>query len=344
MIDHLKSRETATFVYNSSRGICHEPVKATHKVLNKSITSFKSFPKAHNFTDLKPYVQLLNKDLVKRVLFDFKYNERWPKSCSVQYTYVNMKSCEINVGTERNKKAQRKSVRDHRYANELYSKSIRIPFPHYDLFHRNNNSKFEQIFLEQLLKMIENKLSHCYPMCRIGLSAIEFEMLCVKKGIDSFFKASMELNNFKREDYGKIEISSPVKVEVHESSPSRNQQNANTHSSNQIQEHISSSTVGVKTNNGSSNVKDICTDYTSHMKESIVEGPDPDLVYAQKLQASFDRESKVISAMEKKTNKRKNSVQCNSINKYFSKVARKPVGIPTKKMNNLDNYFPKRFA
>jgi nucleotidyltransferase/DNA polymerase involved in DNA repair len=84
----LDSVETSQFVFDSCRGIDQEVVKETMGALVKSITAFKSFPATSNTMDIQNWLQLLATEVVSRVGTDSGRNHRYPKSCTLQYSYI----------------------------------------------------------------------------------------------------------------------------------------------------------------------------------------------------------------------------------------------------------------
>ena len=83
----LNSVETSQFVFDSCRGIDREVVKETMGALVKSITAFKSFPATSDKADIQNWLQLLATEVVSRVGTDTGRNHRYPKSCTLQYSY-----------------------------------------------------------------------------------------------------------------------------------------------------------------------------------------------------------------------------------------------------------------
>jgi len=82
------NRETAKFVYDACRGIDHELVKETCGVLPKSISSSKIFNCA-KLQNIEKWINLLAKDIMKRVERDSKRNNRFPKICNIHYSYFD---------------------------------------------------------------------------------------------------------------------------------------------------------------------------------------------------------------------------------------------------------------
>lgn len=144
--------ESGRWVFDACRGIDHEPVKATLKVLLKSITAFKSFPNV-SYPELEKWTALLARDIMKRVEMDNARNHRLPKSVSVGYTMVP--------------------------GGAWIGRTFRLPFP--------NDKDFDlrvQKLVDGTRKVLLEKGHSSF--IRIGFSAIDF-VVRSKIGIDSFF-------------------------------------------------------------------------------------------------------------------------------------------------------------
>lgn len=93
----LGSPKTAKSVYDSSMGIDNDPVVATVRVLTKTITSFKSFTGAYLDSALDDWILLLSTDVIRRVDLDTGRNNRYPKTCTISYSYNEQGECELNL-------------------------------------------------------------------------------------------------------------------------------------------------------------------------------------------------------------------------------------------------------
>ncbi len=86
---------TARWVYHIARGIEDDPVRSKNEsALTKSITAFKSLPfteghTGHLLTDITQWIRLLATEVVSRVERDAARNHRYPRGCSVQYAQPN---------------------------------------------------------------------------------------------------------------------------------------------------------------------------------------------------------------------------------------------------------------
>ncbi len=147
--------ENGRWVFDACRGIEHEEVRSTLKVLPKSITAFKSFPKV-SYPELEKWTTLLARDVMKRVQLDNARNHRIPRAVTVGYT---MKPGGSWIG-----------------------KTFRLPFP----TDREFDSRVQR--LEQNTRKILTERGE-KSFIRIGFSAIDF-VARPKSGIDSFFAAA----------------------------------------------------------------------------------------------------------------------------------------------------------
>lgn len=150
---------SAQLVFDAARGMDSEPVKSTQNALVKSITSFKSFPRAR-VDGIDPWLRLLAADIVRRVETDSHRNHRLPKSCTVHYNY----SQETITRT---------------------SRSLRIVFPR-----DNNASRRIDSLVQRTKSEIVSKEGENIWLYRVGLCAMNFEMQSFVGGISSFFKTT----------------------------------------------------------------------------------------------------------------------------------------------------------
>jgi len=147
--------ESGRWVFDACRGICHEVVRPTLKVLPKSITAFKSFP-AVTYPELNKWTALLVTDIMKRVDTDTKRNSRAPKSISVGYTMTP--------------------------GGAWIGRTFRLPFP----ADKDFNSRVQKLVTDT--RRVLNERGHS-SIIRIGFSAIDF-VNRPKHGIDTFFSTS----------------------------------------------------------------------------------------------------------------------------------------------------------
>lgn len=143
-------------VYNACRGMDEEPVKETAGALVKSITAFKSFQKISiNSGELTEWIALLATDVGSRVQMDSARNNRYPKSCTVQYT----------------------CSKEHESARA--TRSVRIPFP------RDGDVKTKLV--QRAKDAVYAKEGNKVFLYRIGLCAVDFQVKMANGGISSFF-------------------------------------------------------------------------------------------------------------------------------------------------------------
>ncbi|KAK1741494.1 DNA polymerase eta [Skeletonema marinoi] len=168
--------ENGRWVFDACRGIEHEEVKSTLKVLPKSITAFKSFPKV-SYPELEKWTALLARDVMKRVQLDNARNSRIPRAVTVGYT---MKPGGSWIG-----------------------KTFRLPFP----TDREFDSRVQRL-VDNTRKILTERGEKSF--IRIGFSAIDF-VVRPKAGIDSFF-AQQEKNTTpsKKEQGDGVVSSTPM--------------------------------------------------------------------------------------------------------------------------------------
>lgn len=165
------SEDTANFVFEACRGIDHESVKETTGALVKSITAFKSFPPTSNINEIQNWLSLMATEVVDRVATDSLRNHRYPKTCTLSYTYYTTDSGSRPKGVT--------STRSFRN-----SKSIRLNFPHEKIAQRGHDLVRES--LQKLQPILRQ-----HALRGVGLSVSNFEPRgCPPegmKGIATFF-------------------------------------------------------------------------------------------------------------------------------------------------------------
>lgn len=176
MLQQHFSEETANFVFEACRGVDGEAVKETTGALIKSITAFKSFPATSLLRDIQNWVTLMANEIVTRVSKDSVRNHRYPKTCTLNYTYYATDSGKRPTGVT--------STRSFRN-----SKSIRLNFPH-----EKNSQKVQHLVQQSLQKLCPILKQHA--LRGVGLSASNFEIRgCPPegvKGITTFFAKKEE--------------------------------------------------------------------------------------------------------------------------------------------------------
>ena len=280
-------RGTAQRVFNAARGIDGEPVLETKGALTKSITAFKSFGATY-LEDLDKWTRLLATDVVARVEQDSKRNERHPKSCNIQYIFSS------GLGGSHGGRTTR---------------SARIPFP------KGSN---RQQRLEQLISKVTDTLAKRddFPIHRLGLSAIDFELQSRNGAIDAFFAKQVspqsqktsggdeksELQKQQKEQKTDLE-----KAAIDESSEqATNDSKAGSCSKMDSIDDASKSSCNADlayARNLQATLNESASASASFVgvqqqQQQQQQAEDPDLEYAQRLQASFDTEERMLSALD----------------------------------------------
>ena len=161
----LLSPESARFVFSACKGIDHEKVKETSGALVKSITAFKSFTATKHHTEIfDRWLALLATEIIERVGRDTVRNKRYPKSCTLNYTYYTTSngqrppSTTGRINTTRSTRSQR------------VSRSLRLRYPP-----EREGTKQEKS--ASLLAQAKNKLIPIvkdHPLRGVGLSVSNF--------------------------------------------------------------------------------------------------------------------------------------------------------------------------
>jgi DNA polymerase eta len=148
-------KQTAKMVFDASRGLDEEPVRETIGALVKSITSFKSFSRTSITSgELTEWITLLATEVAGRVQLDASRNNRYPKSCTIQYSF----SKESLTGRT--------------------TRSLRIPFP------RDGDVKAKLVQRAKAAVFAKEGQVYIY---RFGLCAMDFQTKMITGGISSFF-------------------------------------------------------------------------------------------------------------------------------------------------------------
>ena len=158
------SEETAHFVFEACRGVDEEAVRETTGALVKSITAFKSFPATSQLAEIQNWLTLMSNEVVTRVAKDSARNHRYPKTCTLNYTYYATDTGRRPTGVT--------STRNFRN-----SKSIRLHFP------PEKYGQKVQDLVEQSVQKLQPILKQ-HPLRGVGLSASNFETRgCPPEGI-----------------------------------------------------------------------------------------------------------------------------------------------------------------
>lgn len=223
-------------------------------------------------------------DVVARVEQDSKRNERYPKSCNIQYVFSS-------------------GLR----GDERTTRSARIPFP---------KAPGGQ-GLEQLVSKVTDALAKRgdFPIHRLGLSAIDFEVQSSGGAIDSFFTKPNSPKCKKKNSAGDCGNEVEKNLGVIESSASTSDQT----SIFKVRgpEIEAASSLPNVDNTGAAASRDADLEYARHLqttlKHEFASAPesgsfqqqqsksseDQDLEYARRLQASFDTEERMLSALDR---------------------------------------------
>lgn len=142
--------QSGKMVFDLCRGVNDEPVKETRGALAKSVTAFKSFGETDH-SSLQKWILVLVTDVIHRINVDTERNNRYPTTCVIQYYWKNEDS------------------------SETKGASMRIPFP----------SK-----PPELLKKVQDTLrtKTKIKICRLGICAVGFEHRPSNGGIVSFLQ------------------------------------------------------------------------------------------------------------------------------------------------------------
>lgn len=250
-------------------------MQETKGALTKSIMAFKSFGATY-LEGLDKWTRLLATDVVARVEQDSKRNERYPKSCNIQYIFSS------GLG-----------------GNERTTRSARIPFP---------KASDRDQRLEQLVSKVTDTLAKRgdFPIHRLGLSAIDFEVQSRNGAIDAFFAKQASPKSKKIRSEGEVDKNVALKKAMTQFSTSTTNEEAPT------SKIVSPKTEAVPSSH------DADLEYARRLQATLNESTsaprsedfqqsqrepksseDPDLEYARRLQASFDTEERMLSALDR---------------------------------------------
>ena len=267
-------RETAQRVFNAARGIDDEPVLETKGALTKSITAFKSFGATY-LEDLDKWTRLLATDVVARVEQDSKRNERYPKSCNIQYVFSS------GFGGNNGGRTTR---------------SARIPFP------KGSN---RQQRLEQLISKVTDTLAKRddFPIHRLGLSAIDFDMQSRSGAIDAFFAKQVSPQSQKKsngDEKSDLQNQQKTVLETAASDEPSSFTSIDDASESSCDADLAYARKLQATLNETSSAS-ASTSFVGvqqQQQQQQQQAEDPDLEYARRLQASFDTEERMLSALD----------------------------------------------
>jgi DNA polymerase eta len=290
VLQHAFSAETSQFVFQACQGIDNEPVNETSGALVKSITAFKSFTANKNQGEVLTWLKLLAKEIAERVAQDSARNHRYPKTCTLNYTYYT---------TADGKRPQdRMSARTQRQ-----SRSYRLAFP----AERESIAAKSESLVEQAMAKLGPILKE-HPLRGVGLAASNFESRGQppqgNTSIESFFSvgAANKKVPVKDADY---KIETVVEHEAAATATVKKKQKMDCDGS--VAEALSAKEE---------------TTLPSHAPKQKPLVVDSDLAMAKKLQASFDRENYVFSKLNSRRGEGANTnskPKTNRIDSFFTK-------------------------
>ena len=174
---HHFSQGTGLIVFDACRGKDAEDVKETRGALVKSITAFKSFTATSQISEIQKWLNIISNEIVIRVGKDAIRNKRYPKTCTLSYTYYTTPNG--------------KRPKDGTHRSQRITRSARLNYPNESM----KMSHKASILKEQAMEKLNSLLSQ-HPLRGVGMSANNFE----SKGeppegvssIRNFFPASID--------------------------------------------------------------------------------------------------------------------------------------------------------
>lgn len=302
-------------VFDNARGIDEEVVKETVGALVQSITAFKSFVGTSILApQVLQWLQLLATDVVQRVQQDVQRNKRYPKSCTVQYTYS---AKEAAAASERMSALSSDERRRLRRKNRT-TKSVRVPFPKQE---KNNQSDASPSSIQSVLAnrarlALLQREGNDVLLYRIGLAAVDFEQ---RGSIESYFSGGGGSSNKVKAEKQSTEVvpSSTASSEnrcllesdVDEKTDSAVAEMCDSSTNNAevslpspctltSDEEMARKLQGLE-QESSPKVASSPAVALNEQSETVIE-VDKDLELARKLQASYDRENSVLTALDKR--------------------------------------------
>ena len=259
------SKETAQYIFDACRGIDKEDVKETTGALVKSITAFKSFPANKRRSEIQNWLLLLAGEVTDRVTKDTARNSRYPRTCTLNYSYYTTPSGQRPSGV--------KSTRSQRQ-----SRSVRLTYPQQSSTQYTKVQELVQQAMERLTPILQQ-----HPLRGVGLSASNFETRGQPPNgvasIDNFFnkKLTGPQQQQQQPSREKKTLSIPLQRSQHPFFAGTQQETGPSKSSHSLSQLSRSGKLPVQAT-------------------SIV---DKDLELAIKLQASYDRENYVLSKADR---------------------------------------------
>lgn len=281
---------TGRAVFDACRGVDEELVKETIGALVKSITAFKSFQKTSiSSGEVTEWIALLATDVVARVQRDAVRNNRYPKSCNIQYT------------------CSKETLPEH---TGRVTRSVRIPFP------RDGNVKAKLV--QQAKDAVYAKEGKVF-LYRFGLCAVDFKTKMANGGISSFFSKGAD-SPAARQVLGET-TSSEKQTEACVASEARRKQDEEI--ARKLQAQCDANLETAETSVVRTSPKIARGGPKATNDDDDDDDGDRDLLLAKKLQAQYDRENYVLSTAEKRTVRKPNSHTSSSkkqrIDSFFTK-------------------------
>lgn len=293
------TEDVACFVFKACRGFDAEEVKETKGALVKSISVFKSFPATSRAEDVESWIALMAKEVASRVAADSARNRRYPRNCSLSYSYY--------ATMDDTRPKERKS-------SSRISRSVQLGYP------PDTQSKkgqyLTQLALERLLPVLRDR-----RITGVGLSAKNFAYMdnsnTAKNGIARFFSskeaqqsprqiandcALSDENNIQNKRkrppiprfFGKSKPQEPKGASSTQSRAHKMMSCTNDDSSGSPSQVLDSRVLGEANN------LDSKTEESRSLSESLSEpNCECDVSLAKKMQAVYDREHYVLSTSER---------------------------------------------
>eukprot|EP00980_Cylindrotheca_fusiformis_P015054 scaffold4157_cov136-Cylindrotheca_fusiformis.AAC.4 len=303
---HLPS--SAHFVYSACRGIDREAVKETEGALVKSITAFKSFTATSDVQEIKKWLDILVGEIVSRVAKDTFRNKRYPKLCTLNYTYYTTPSG--------------KRPQDGTHRSQRNTRSVRLDYPQEK--HPNKIQMIKQQAMDRLLPVLAK-----HPLRGVGLSTNNFETRGQPPAgvlpIDNFFSTAKKNNSTATtatameptQKVGLKSIPQPTSLTTtmkekdrHQPIPACPRASAcpsetenDLDLARKLQASINNEQPPQDQNSGdSTDIRDINRTHCSATTTTTEVVEDKDMELAKKLQARFDRENYVLTAVNRRSN------------------------------------------
>lgn len=285
------SQETASFIFGACRGVDNEDVRETNGALVKSITAFKSFPATSLVDEIQNWISLMANEVVTRVCQDSARNHRYPKTCTLNYTYYT-----TDMGKRPSGVTSTRNFRN--------TKSMRLYFPHYK--HASRESDIVEQAMDKLIPILKQ-----HALRGVGLSVNNFESRgCAPDGEQAISKF------FNKLDGNDDALPSKAKKPRNGSDlfPKKKPKlDIGRLFSQQMQSEEKQAAIEVEARVSRSPLEARIEDQNVHGKGEVCQKDDvgstqitpsstvqQDKELAMKLQASFDREKYILDSMDRR--------------------------------------------